>query len=280
MRDNAEQLTDGLDEAQRESLGDVSRLADLLAAYSVPSEPGSHDDARLLAALAPYLPAPEQPGRSVIAWLTLAWSQARLLQAPFWWAGGMMLALGLILTLVNGDGLSALIFIFLTPVLAAAGVAYAFRPETETLWELERLTPTDPLALLYARITLVLIVDTLLSLTLLGTVWLQTPQLTLWRLLLTWLGPMLALVGLALYVTVRWGPTTGIVLPLGFWGALILVGWWQAVDHVADSQAVASWLLAQIGGSSTVLTLCLAAAGVGVLLLWQSGQWVKERAWI
>jgi hypothetical protein len=280
MRDNAEQLTDGLDEAQRESVGDVSRLADLLAAYSVPSEPGSHADARLLAALDPYLPVPDQPDRSMSTWLTLAWSQARLLQAPFWWAGGMMLALGLILTLVNGDGLSALIFIFLTPVLAAAGVAYAFRPETETLWELERLTPTDPLTLLYARITLVLIFDTLLSVILLGTVWLQTPQLTLWRLLLTWLGPMLALAGLALYVTVRWGPTTGVVLALGFWGALILVGWWQAVDRVADSQAVASWLLAQIGGSSTVLTLCLAAAGVGVLLLWQSGQWVKERAWI
>lgn len=280
MRDNAEQLTDGLDEAQRESLGDVSRLADLLAAYAVPSEPGSHADARLLAALDPYLPVPDQPDRSMSTWLTLAWSQARLLQAPFWWAGGMMLALGLILTLVNGDGLSALIFIFLTPVLAAAGVAYAFRPETKTLWELERLTPTDPLTLLYARITLVLIFDTLLSVILLGTVWLQTPQLTLWRLLLTWLGPMLALAGLALYVTVRWGPTTGIVLPLGLWAALILVGWWQAVDHVADSQAVASWLLAQIGGSSAVLTLCLAASGVGVLLLWQSGQWVKERVWI
>jgi hypothetical protein len=278
MHDDVERLTEGLDEAQREELGDLAGLARSLAGYDAP-EPGSRDRARLLAALEPHLPAPvgAQPRRAR-GWLSLIRSQAALLQPPFWWAGGVVLLLGLIVALLERDGLLALAFVLLTPVLAAAGVAYTFRPETRTLWELERLTPVNPLELLYARLALALAFDALLSLALLAVLWLQVPQLVLWRLLLAWLGPMLALAGVALYATVRWGPTPGAVLPLGLWGAFVLVGWWQAVERAMELGQAMSWLLATLNGSALLPGASLLAAALGLLLLWGAGRLVEDRA--
>jgi hypothetical protein len=282
MDDSVKRLTAGLDEEERESLGDLEDLTRLLAGYDLPPEadPGPQEHARLLAALEPHLPspAPVAERRGVRAWLNLVGSQVALLQPPFWWAGGLVLLLGLIVALLEGDGLLALTFVLLTPVLSAAGVAYAFRPETRTLWELERLTPINPLALLYARLTLVLAFDALLSLALLGMIWLQVPQVVLWRLLLAWLGPMLGLAGVALYATVRWGPTVGAVLPLGLWGGFVLVGWWQAVERGVYLEGIMSWLLAQINVSSLFPVAALLAAALGLLLLWQSGRLVAESA--
>ncbi|MFP4345974.1 MAG: hypothetical protein ACLFU8_14860 [Anaerolineales bacterium] len=280
--DSVERLTAGLDEEELESLGDLEDLTRLLAGYDLPPEyePGPREHARLLAALEPHLPAPSpvEERRGLRAWLNLVDSQAALLQPPFWWAGGLVLVLGLIVALLEGDGLLSLTFVLLTPVLAAAGVAYAFRPETCTLWELERLTPINPLELLYARLTLVLAFNALLSLVLLGVIWLRVPQVMLWRLLLAWLGPMLALTGLALYATVRWGPTVGAVLPLGLWGAFVLVGWWRAVERGIYLEGALSWLLALINASSLFPAVALLAAALGLLLLWQSGRLVEESA--
>lgn len=281
MNDRVERLTAGLDDEQRQSLGDLQELVALLADYDGPAEPGPRDRARLLTALERHLPpAPEPvPRRGLQAWLKLAWSQAAILRAPFWWAGGLVLLLGLVVALVEGDGLLTLIFVFLTPVLSAAGVAYAFRPETRTLWELERLTPVNPLELLYARLTLVLAFDAFLSLALLGVIWLRLPQLVLWRLLLAWLGPMLALAGIALYAAVRWGPTPGAVLPLGLWGAFVTLAWWQAMESAIDAQASVAWVLAQLNNSGVLPVASLLAAIMGLLLLWQAGQSVEDSAW-
>lgn len=296
MNDKTEQLTAGLNPAQREALGDLDDVVEALAREAAP-ELGPTDHARLLATLEPYLPIPtsaatkgpereRRPCAIVSRVWGAVWTQTALLHAPFWWAGVLVLVLGLGVTLLKGDGLLPLIFVFLTPVLSAAGVAYAFRPETRTLWELERLTPVHPLELLYARLLVVLAFDAFLSLMLLTMAWLQVPQLVLWRFLLAWLGPMLALTGLALYATVRWGATLGAVLPLGLWGAFVLVGWWRAVAQAEASptrvvlagEAVA-WLLSQINTSTAVLVACLLAAAVGLLLLGQAGRWVMEERW-
>jgi hypothetical protein len=282
MNDDVKRLSAGLDEAQRQKLGDLEPLADLLAAYSLPTEPGAEEEVRLLAALEQQLPTPAEkaePEWSIRAWLELAWSQTMVAQAPFGWAGALVLLLGLVAALFRADAILALAFVFLAPILAAGGVAYVFRPETLTLWELERLTPVNPLELLYGRLLVVLLLDTLLALALLGLVWLQGPQLVLWRLLLAWFGPMLALAGVALYVTVRWGQTAGAVAPLGLWGAFTLVGWWQAVERATQLQGAAAWLLGQINNASALPSLCLLAAVWGIFLLWQAGRLVEERAW-
>jgi hypothetical protein len=276
MNDDVERLTTELDSTQREALGDLDELVDLLAAYDAPPDPGPQEHVRLLAALDCHLPAPylreAEPRWNLRAWLELAWSQARLLSAPFWWASGLVLLLGLATALLEGEGLLVLTFLFLTPVLAAAGVAYAFRPETRTLWELERLTAVNPLELLYVRLLLILACDTLLSLLLLGVAWLQVPQVVLWRLLLAWLGPMLALAGTALYATVRGGPTLGAVVPLGLWGAFLLVGWWQVVQRAVEVQHVPGWLLVQVNTSPRLPLVGLLSATAGLFLFWQAGR--------
>lgn len=280
MNDKVGKLTTGLDETQQQALGDLDELAKLLTTYETPPEPNAEDHARLLATLEPYMPA-QPPGEAAAnqdlrAWMALAWSQAKLVQAPFWWAGGLVLLLGLVTALLDKGDLLTLMWIFLAPVLSVAGVAYAFRPETSTLRELERLTPVNPLVLLYARLLLVLAFDAAVSLILLVVVWLQVPQLVLWRLLLAWLGPMLALTGVALYATVRWSPTHGMVLPLGLWGTFVLAGWWQVVERADGMRDAAAWLLTQINASSAISIACVVAMALGLLLLWQSGQWATE----
>lgn len=156
MRDLNERLRAGLTPAQQEKLGDLTEVTQQLAHYDAP-EPEAADHARLLAALDSALaPATASqpvdttapPSQGIQAWLRLAWSQAALIEAPFWWASGIVFMIGLALIMLGRDGILAMTLVFLAPVLSATGVAYAFRPETRTLWELERLTPVRPLALL------------------------------------------------------------------------------------------------------------------------------------
>ncbi len=294
MNDETRRLTAGLDSAERAALGDLDDVVETLASDSDAPEPGPIDHARLVATLEPYLPPPtsgatqdpereRQPFAAVSRVSGAVWTQTALLQAPFWWAGLLVLLLGLGATLLNGGGLLILIFVFLTPLLSAAGVAYAFRPETRTLWELERLTPVRPLELLYARLLVVLTFDGLLSLALLTMAWLQIPQLVLWRCLVAWLGPMLALTGIALSTTVQWGPTVGAIVPLGLWGTFVLVGWGRAsaragasATSVVRAEETVAWLLSQINASTAVPVVCLLAAVLGLLLLGQAGRWVTQ----
>lgn len=288
MNDAVEDLVSGLDDKQRRSLGDLSTVVAYLENCPAP-EASVQEQARLLSALLPYLeetapknpeegmPAGQyapQPAFSLRGWLRLAWSQAVLLEKPFWWSNGLVMLLGLALAALRTDSLLVVVFAFLAPILAAAGVAYAFRPATRSLWELEKISPTGTLELLYARLALVIGFNLALSLALLGVVWFQAPNILLWRLLAAWLGPMLALAGLALYTTLRWGPAAGAILPLGLWGGLTFLGWRQAIERSAESGLAdpAEWLAVQVGHSEPLLLFYLAACLLGLALLYQAGR--------
>lgn len=269
MKDAVDRLTNGLDESQRQALGDLRRLADFLESDALP-DPGKEEHTRLLAALEPYLhgstvPQPRNLGNG----LRLARGQFVLFESSFWLAGALVLLLGLIMTALDGRELLPLAFVLFAPLLAASGVAYAFRPETRTLGELERLTATSAAELLYIRLALVLAFNLLIALLLLLLIWLEGPQVTLWRLALAWLGPMLALAGLALYATLRWGSLAGTILPLCLWGSLVLLGWREALLKVAEGMRPSAWLLLEISHSDPVLigSILACLAGPGLLLL-------------
>jgi hypothetical protein len=281
MNNIVDQLTDELDEAQRQELGDLSALAHFLETDALP-DPGPEEHARLLAALEPYLtvstiPQPRRLGN----WLRLARGQLVLFESSFWLSGALVLLLGLFLTIIEGRELLPLAFVLLAPLLAATGVAYAFRPETRSLGELERLTATGVVELLYVRLALVLAFNLLISLLLLLLIWLEGPQVVLWRLALVWLGPMLALAGLALYTTVRWGSLVGAILPLALWGGLALLGWREALLRAAEGMTPAAWLLLGINHSNTALISSILACLVGLGLLGLAGRTVSEerRSW-
>jgi len=275
MKDPVDKLTEGLDEAQRQALGDLSALAQFLETDTA-HDPGPVEQARLLAALQPYLsvstaPKPRQWG----GWLRLARGQFALFESSFWLAGLLVLLLGLFLTALDGRELLPLAFVILAPLLAAAGVAYAFRPETRTLGELERLTASSAVELLYTRLALVLAFNLLISLLLLLLIWLDGPQVVFWRLALAWLGPMLAMAGLALYATVRWNSLVGAIFPLSLWGSLVFLGWREAVIRAAESMTPAAWLLLGISRSDPVLIGSIMACLVGLGLLALAGRTIS-----
>ena len=264
-----DKLMDGLNEHQRQALGDLAPLARFLDSGALP-DPGPEEHARLTASLEPYLPVATAPQPHPLGnWLRLLRSQIVLFESSLWLSGALVLLIGLFMTVLDGQELLPLAFVLLAPLLAAASIAYAFRPETRTFGELERLTATSPAELLYARLALVLAFNLLITLLLLLLIWLEGPQVLLWRLALAWLGPMLLLAGLALYTTIRWGALAGAVLPLGVWGSLVLLGWREALYHLAGGMTLSAWLFGQINRSTPVLVGCILAslAGIGLLIL-------------
>ncbi len=272
MNESDRRLTEGLDEAQHQELGNLRKLAQFLDSDVLP-DPDAQQRARLLAALTPYLPgatATRPPGLK--NWLRLARSQLVLFEKSFWLAGIFVLLLGLVIVSLDGRELLPLAFVLFSPLLATAGVAYAFRPETRTLGELERLTATGPLELFYTRLALVLGFNLLVALGLLGLIWLEGPQVALWRLALTWLGPLLTLTGLALYATIRWGALVGLLLPFGLWGSLVMLGVREALLHTAEGVTLSTWLLSGIDSSTPVLIGSMLASILGLGLLFLSGR--------
>lgn len=254
-----------------------------MAGYVAP-RPGEEETARLLTRLRPLVAAraganPSPAGAAdagVRHWLRLAWSQTRFLEAPFWWAGGLVIGLGILVTLVARGGTGPALFVLVSPVLAAAGVAYAFRPAARSLWEIEKASPVRPLELLYARLGIVLAFNLVLSLLLLAVVAAQEPRAVLWRLVFAWLGPMLVLAGSALYSSVRWGAIAGAGVPAILWAGLLTLGS-RSVGQGGGGLLPAptlDWLLPVISQSNSVAGLSLMLAVLGLALMRQGGRLV------
>jgi hypothetical protein len=269
MNRNNHHLTEGLDETQQRELGNLHKLESLLESDHIP-DPEMEQLNSLVSRLTPYMPS-SAVSRSfrLKKFMQLARSQLSLFESSFWLAGLSVLAIGLLTSVLDGPELLSLTFVLLSPILAAASVAYAFRPETRTLGELERLTATSPLELLYARLVLVFGFNLLIVLLLLLMIWAEGPQVALWRLVLAWLGPMSALTGTALYATLRWGALVGSILPLGLWASLVMVGWRAALLQASNGITISAWLLSEIAGSPKMLIGAVSGCilGLGLLLL-------------
>ncbi|MFO7272973.1 MAG: hypothetical protein DIU58_016090 [Sphaerobacter thermophilus] len=289
-RQRRSDLASGLSPEARAALGDLDPLAARLATYDAP-EPDPADTEALIDRLAPLVAArtapesdlvwDESPAPSIHHWLALARAQIALIDHVVLWAGGLVLALGLIVAGVGYSGLLSLGVTLCAPVLAAAGVAFAFRPAGQTLAEIERISPVMPLELLYVRLGLVLAGNLALALALLGLIWIEGPRLVLWRVVLLWLGPMLGLAGMALYTSARWGTIAGLTVPLGAWGTLVLLAW-QGVIEPADPQVFGPTdILVHLSQAPGVLVATLLLLAAGVLLLWQGTRLVgrETAAW-
>lgn len=317
MNRPANRLTQGLDPDQREALGDLNAVEQFLARdTTAPDAIKAPDTARLLASLQPMLDAETQPDKArhrgfkpqvttveddlensfaarptkrglvaeVSNLLRLARAQTSLLEAPFWWSSILLLLIGVGVGYAGGGAAGVIVlFVVFAPLLAAGGVAYLFRPATRGLWDLERISPVQPLELLYARLTLILAFNVALALVLLPFAWNQAP---IWRLLLAWLGPMIGLTGLALYLSVRWHTLAGTVVPLGLWCALVMFGWQRGVmfmpiltsdpTHISAIDTPFLRILDLLSHSNAVLLGAILALAVGLTLYWQAGQWVRR----
>ncbi|MCU0493185.1 MAG: hypothetical protein MUD01_16490 [Chloroflexaceae bacterium] len=263
---------------ERAELGSLEPLVARLAA-SESAPPSATDTARLVAQLRPLVagratPLPAPPAVGVGQWLRLARAQLWLVGHGFWWASAGVLLLGLAVGLLASGGALAVAFVLLAPLLAAGCVAYAFRPATRTMWELEQAAPVSLLELLYVRLAMVLLWNLALASLLLTLIAVQEPRLLLWRLLLLWLGPLLGLTGVALFATVRWGGLAGALLPLGLWALGMGLGWQYLAERLAVEAQFLDGLLALLLSSDTLLASALAALVAGLVLLVQSGRLV------
>jgi hypothetical protein len=259
-------LTDELTPEQRADLGDLFSVQDALTTYEAPpSDPAQQTN--LLATLTAYM-LQQQASATHLSWrdwLRLANEQVRALQAAFWLANALLFVTGLVLAANQRTDTLILGFALIAPLLALGGVALIFRARTTTMRDLELLSPVSPIVLLYMRFLLVLGTNALLSLILLGVIWTQAPQLVLWRLLLLWSGPLLLLLGAALWLSIHYSYWLGTLAPMIGWAALTVLGWRDVVLLRVD---VSKWLLWQVNQANPSLLLAALSGCLGLMLIW------------
>lgn len=159
------------------------------------------------------------------------------------------------------DGTPAVIvFSFVTPVLAALGVAYAFRSAGTGAWEMEMSCPVTPVELTLARLVAAAGYNAAAGLVLSLAIWWGRPPALVVQLIVTWLAPLVLCSGLALFVSLRWGAPAAAGLTVAVWGAQVAARAYGLSLTVLRLPGDAGWGLAQI--VSFALGGVLVAAGL------------------
>jgi len=221
------------EERELADLADALRAAAQMQELAWP-EPDPTESGQLVAALAALVPARESPfaaelecawapRRSWLAWtLAAVRPQVRVLERPFWLASAGLVAAGLPLLSAGLSGRLGLdltygaFLLLVAPVLAALGVAHAFRGTGTGVAELELTCALTPAQLILGRLFWVTAYDALL----LGCASLLSaalePSVRLGWLVLGWLLPLLLLsatvLALSLYVPPRIGGGAALAL--------------------------------------------------------------------
>lgn len=154
----------------------------------------------------------------------LLWGQMPLVRSQIWVASLLTMAVGLLVALTaSGPAGAGLTLAFFAPVVAAVGVASLYGPENDPSLEISLSTPTSPRLVLLARLTLVYAYDLALALgaTVVVAATLGGPGL-LWPLVGLWIGPMLFLSALALFLSLVLGPTPAVFITMSLWGTRLL----------------------------------------------------------
>jgi hypothetical protein len=185
-------------------------------------------------------------------------AQCRLLPRAMWSASaaGILLAVLFAATLPRGTG-EANVLVFALPLIAAAGMAFLYGPETDMSLEFALSTPTSARAVLLSRFALLFAFDALFAVA--GTV-----ALARWHgenlaaLVAVWLGPMTLLAALSLLVSLVTGPGTALA------GAAAL--WLSRLIHLHDG--VSLHLIPSALPPTTPTVLLLAAGCVAIAVLY------------
>jgi len=241
----------------------VERLAERPARDLAPAA-----TARLVAALAPLLPAPSPVRRALraraarpranLSWLVelieTARTQVSVLRPSFWLVSAAVILLGLYVELGQLADVSTFALQALGPLLAFFGIGSAFRGAGLRTLEYELACPPSALQLLVARLVVVLGYDVGLGLCLSLALWLHGDASFL-AVTLHWLMPLLLVAGLALALSLR--------LPSGMAAGVAYAAWLAilAVGYAATRVSMWTTFAMPIGAE-----LALGAAGVALLV--------------
>ena len=202
----------------------LSALGTILAARPTAAVP---PDVQVLVARLPghrpaIAPQPRLQLNKKWAWLLLR-AQARVVRGEIWTASALVMALGVLVTVVMSgpDAGSALPLVLIAPVVAATGVAFLYGPAVDPALEIELATPTSPRLVLLARLALVFGFDLGMGLAASVALALLRPEISLGPLMMAWLAPMAFLSALAFLITVlSVDPGLGVLVSLVLWAVL------------------------------------------------------------
>lgn len=233
-----------------------------LAAWEAPA-PTPADSARLVARLAPLLPAPS-PIRAAVrarqrgvgsylrAQLGGVALQASLFRPWFWLSSAAIVALGLVLLLQTSLN-RALLLELLGPALSYLAVAAACRAAPARTLELELACPVSATQLTLTRLLIVLSYDVALGLLLS-----LAPGGGMLSLTLHWLAPLLLVSGVALLLSGRLGVHLAVgVATFGWVAGTVLMG---SAGGLTDTAGLAT------GGRAVILALAGLAALVAATM--------------
>jgi hypothetical protein len=150
------------------------------------------------------------------AWQLLR-AQVPLLEKAIWPASLLVIALGFVIALFGRGGAEVGFLEVLAPLVAAAGIATVYGSENDPSLELALATPTSPLRVLLARVTLVFGFDLVVGLMASVALLFVSPSLLLNEVVMSWLAPMTFLSALALLLSVRLGSGGAVAVASLLW---------------------------------------------------------------
>ncbi len=230
-----EQLADLLREqgASPEECADLLPALHRLSEWQTP-QPEPADTRRLLARLATELPAlspvrqsirehRQRRHTSVSLLLATARAQVSLFGPGFWLVSALVTLVGAVVVLSKILSDQEVVLRASGPLLAYLGTIVAFRGRGARVLELELVCLPSPLQLTVARLVIVLGYDVGLGLALSLALWAGGTGDVL-ALTLSWLMPLLLVVGLALLLSLRLSSQAAASLAYGSWLAVLAIG--------------------------------------------------------
>ncbi len=169
--------------------------------------------------------AARHPGLPAV--LQLVGPQTMLLSKWFVVAAALVILAGLAITNA-GNGNPLLFLANASPVLGILSIFYEFRAKLSGVNELETACPYSPAQLATARLLVVLAYDILLCLAVTPVVgyW---QGLVLWQVVVSWLGPLLLMLGIALAASLRLGIAGGCLVSTAVWALQLAVSEGQSL---------------------------------------------------
>jgi hypothetical protein len=207
----------------------------------------------------------------------LVLTEARLIRLAVPVASALVMALGVTFVLIatEGPGTSTAagdLLALVAPIVAAAGVAGAYRSRHDPAAELVAATPTSGRFLLLVRLTLVFGYDLVLALAASAVLAVTTADTTSLDMLIgAWLGPMALLSSFSLLVAVRFGPDVALGTAVGLWALRVFADGVVAYDSWPARLIVEVW-----STNAVVLAVSVALAIAAVVAAGRSGPFAGE----
>ena len=211
-----------------EDTGSAEEAAQLLpVVHKLQEEKGPtptiQDTARLSESLRRVLRARKKNStaeRFYLGWLVIC-SQLRVVQNEIWVASGIVMGMGILVTLAYSLSNAAdvtLPFVLIAPIAAAAGIAFLYGPMVDPALEIELTLPISPRQILVARLVLIFGFDLILGLVGSTALSLLRADVLFWPLISAWLAPMTFLASLAfLLITLTLDSGVSLLACLGLW---------------------------------------------------------------